>query len=92
MPAAALLLCVASAQIYNATFAPYTVNKELLVCPVNTIGLSGESACWIEVPQQTEVPRQTEPRVCLQATQASGYGVLNFTGDLMKYEVSSGTL
>ena len=56
---AAMLLCIASAQIYNATFAPYTVNKELLVCPVNTLVLSGESARWVEVPHQTESPLAT---------------------------------
>ena len=83
--AAAALLSVASAQIYNASFVPYTVNKELLVWPINTPVLSGESACWVQVPQQTE------PCVCLQASQASGYGVLNFTQDMMHYEVRSCT-
>ena len=35
--AAAVLLCVANAQVYNASFAPYTVNKELkLVRPTDT--------------------------------------------------------
>lgn len=84
--AAAVLLSVASAQVYNASFAPYTVNKELLVWPMSTLVLSGESARWVEVPQRTE------PCVCLQASQASGYGVLNFTKDLMQYEVGSCTI
>ena len=39
---AAVLLSVASAQIYNASFVPYTFNKELLVWPISTLVLSGE--------------------------------------------------